>query len=110
MNPFDDPDAPCLVLTSTATEAQAESLAAAIVKAHLAACVQMHPVRSVYCWEGALQRESEWALNIKTRNARFAALEAFIRAHHPYQTPEVLRLPIDGGSADYLRWLDAQTR
>jgi periplasmic divalent cation tolerance protein len=99
----------CLVLTTTGTEDEAESLAAAIVEAHLAACVQVHRVRSFYIWQDQLHREPEWVLAAKTRTARFAALEAFIRERHSYETPEVVQVPITAGSADYLRWLDANT-
>ncbi len=102
-------DAPCIVLTTAGTEDAAETLAAAIVEARLAACVQVQRVRSVYVWDGALQREPEWQLLIKTREARWAELEAFIRARHDYDTPEILRLPVSGGSAAYLRWLGDMT-
>ena len=100
-------DQPCIVLTSLGTEDGAEQLAEAIVAARLAACVQVQRVRSFYEWEGKMQREPEWLLVIKTRGLRYAALEAFIRAHHTYQVPEIVQLPISAGSADYLQWLRA---
>jgi periplasmic divalent cation tolerance protein len=54
-----------------------------------------------------LHREPEWLLVIKTLEARYAALETFIRERHSYETPEIVRVPITAGSADYLRWLEA---
>lgn len=96
----------CIVMTSIGTEDEAEALAAAIVEAQLAACVQIQRVRSLYVWQGELHREPEWVLQIKTLDARYAALEAFIRERHSYQTPEIVQLPITAGSADYLRWLE----
>jgi len=65
----------CIVMTSIGTEDEAERLAAAIVEARLAACVQVQRVRSLYVWQGELHREPEWALQIKTLRARYAALE-----------------------------------
>jgi periplasmic divalent cation tolerance protein len=94
-------------MTSLDTEAQAETLAQAIVESRLAACVQVQRVRSFYVWRGAPRRESEWVLHIKTLDARYAALEAFIRERHGYQTPEIIRVPITAGAADYLDWLRA---
>ncbi len=102
-------DAPCIVMTTTGTEDGADTLAAAIVEAGLAACVQVQRVRSFYVWQGALQREPEWLLMAKTRSQHYAALEAFIRQRHSYQTPEIVQLPISAGSADYLSWLGAAT-
>ncbi|SFC31101.1 divalent cation tolerance protein [Polaromonas sp. OV174] len=100
----------CLVLTSAASEEQADTLARLIVEARLGACVQIQPIKSIYRWQGAVCAEPEWQLAIKTRQARFAALERFIRQHHSYETPEIVQLAISAGSADYLRWLDQGTR
>lgn len=94
-----------MVTTALGTENEAETLAAALVEAGLAACVQVMHVRSFYRWEGELKREPEWVLLAKTRSARFAEIEAFIRERHSYELPEVLQLPVAGGSPDYLRWL-----
>ena len=102
-------DQPCVVTTALGTENEAESLAAALVEAGLAACVQVMHVRSFYRWDGELRREPEWVLLIKTRSARFAEVDAFIRGRHSYDLPEVLQLPVSGGSPDYLRWLLAST-
>ncbi|VTU40679.1 Divalent-cation tolerance protein CutA [Variovorax sp. PBS-H4] len=99
----------CIVMTSASTEDEAEALAAALVEARLAACVQVQRVRSFYIWEEALHREPEWVLLIKTLAARYPALEAFIRERHSYETPEIVQLPVSAGSPDYLRWLGASS-
>ena len=98
-------DHPCVVTTALGTENEAEALAAALVEAGLAACVQVTHVRSFYRWQGELRREPEWVLLIKTRSDRYAEVEAFIRERHSYDMPEVLQLPVSGGAPDYLRWL-----
>jgi len=99
----------CLVQTALASEAQAEALAREIVQARLGACVQLQKIRSFYRWKNEAISEPEFLLQIKTRSACYPALEAFIRAHHSYETPEIVQLPIVAGSAEYLLWLDAQT-
>ena len=106
----DTTDRPCVVTTALGTEDEAEALAASLVEAKLAACVQVMHVRSFYTWQGELKREPEWVLFAKTRSALFAQVEAFIRQHHSDELPEILLLPVGDGSADYLRWLlDATT-
>ncbi len=104
-----DPPVHCVVQTTLPSEAQAQELARAIVQARLGACVQVQAIRSHYVWQERAHDEAEWLLSIKTRGALYPALEAFIRERHPYDTPELLQLPITAGSADYLAWVDTQT-
>ena len=97
---------PCgVVLTTLPDEAGAEALARQIVDAGLGACVQLQPIRSVYRWKGETCVEPEWRLVIKTRADRYPALEAFIRARHPYTLPQIVMLPITAGAPDYLQWV-----
>ena len=100
----------CMVMTAMASEATAEVLARQLVEARLAACVQVMPVRSFYVWQGESRKEAEYLLLIKTRAALYAQLESFILAHHPYDTPEILQVPVTAGSSGYLQWLGASTQ
>jgi periplasmic divalent cation tolerance protein len=95
-----------LVLTTVATDQQATELAQSIVSAGLAACVQIQSLRSVYKWKGEILTEPEWLLLIKTTDAQYAGLEQHIKANHSYQTPEICKLPITGGSREYLAWIN----
>ncbi|MFZ2855150.1 MAG: divalent-cation tolerance protein CutA [Rhodocyclaceae bacterium] len=100
-----------LVLTNLPDLAAAEALANALIEARLAACVNiLAPCRSVYRWQGAVETASEVPLLIKTTEARYAALEAAIRASHPYDLPEVIALPLSHGLPDYLAWVATETR
>ena len=98
-----------IVLTTVATPDDARRLADGLLDQRLAACVQTLAIQSAYRWKGAIQREPEQLLLIKTRAALYPAVEAHLRAHHPYELPEIVRLPIAAGSPDYLRWLAAET-
>jgi periplasmic divalent cation tolerance protein len=98
----------CVVLTTASSEAEAESIATALIEAKLAACVNLFPIRSVYTWQGKVQREAEWQLVIKTRADCFEKVVGRVRSLHSYDTPEIIALPIEQGSADYLRWIDEQ--
>jgi uncharacterized protein involved in tolerance to divalent cations len=98
------------VLTTTASDDEAEAIAEALVAGELAACVQILPIRSRYLWEGAVRREPEQLLLIKTRAALFETVRAKIRTLHAYDTPEIVALPIVAGDTDYLAWLGAATR
>jgi len=94
-----------MVFTTTPTEQEAALLARSLVQDRLAACFHIHAIRSVYRWEGKVLDEPEWRLAIKTTSERFSDVEAHIRRNHSYKTPEIVCLPIEGGSAAYLRWI-----
>ena len=99
----------CVILTTTDSEAGAETIAQALLEKRLAACVQFHPVKSRYLWQGAVERAQEWALSIKARAADFDDIVATIGAVHSYELPEVVAVPILAGEADYLDWIDQAT-
>jgi periplasmic divalent cation tolerance protein len=95
-----------VVLTTTPNLNEAESLAEKIVAERLAACVQILPeMKSVYFWEGAVQREPEHLLLIKTLPEKFDALEKFIQSNHSYSVPEIVALEAEKVSASYLEWM-----
>ena len=95
-----------IVFTTTSTLEEAERIAGSIIKARLAACVQILPqMTSVYLWEDAVQREPEHLLVIKTLEEKYGALESTIRAEHSYEVPEIAAIPASRVSADYLNWI-----
>jgi periplasmic divalent cation tolerance protein len=98
----------CVVFTTAGSQSEAEMIAAALVEARLAACVNLFAIQSVYRWQGEVQREAEWQLVIKTRVECFERVVGEVRSLHSYDTPEIIALPIDKGSADYLSWIDEQ--
>lgn len=95
-----------VVLTTTPNLIEAESLAKKIVEAKLAACVQILPeMKSFYFWEGAVQKEPEHLLLIKTLPEKFAELEKFIQTNHSYGVPEIVALEAEKISETYLGWM-----
>jgi periplasmic divalent cation tolerance protein len=95
-----------VVLTTTSNLTEAETLAEKIVEAKLAACVQILPaMKSFYFWEGAVQKETEHLLLIKSLSEKFDALEKFIQTNHSYSVPEIVALPAEKVSESYLGWM-----
>lgn len=93
----------CLI--TTPVEA-AGPIADALVERELAACVNIVPlVRSVYRWQGAIERDEESLLVVKTTRAAVAALNEALVALHPYDTFELVALDVTGGAPDYLAWI-----
>ena len=96
-----------VVLVTCGSAAEARRIARALVEARLAACVNVvkAPVRSVYRWKGKVESATERLLVIKTSRGRFDALRKEVERLHRYDVPEIIALPIAGGSSAYLKWL-----
>jgi periplasmic divalent cation tolerance protein len=99
----------CVVMTTTANKEQAEKIARVVLEARLAACVQIQDVTSYYWWDGKINRDAEQLLYLKTTPEHYSALEAAIVANHPYDTPEIIQLPVEEGLAKYLKWMQMET-
>ncbi len=98
----------CLVLTTSPDDPTARRLAEDLVAARLAACVNIVPgLVSVYRWKGQIEDAEERLLIIKTQCSKFDAVRDCLRAHHPYELPEIIAVPIVAGLPEYLAWIDA---
>jgi periplasmic divalent cation tolerance protein len=95
-----------VVLVTCPSQQVGETLGNVLVRERLAACVNVVPgLISIYRWEGKLCRDAEVLLLIKTRRMRLPAVIRRVKALHPYSVPEVIALPLVGGSASYLSWV-----
>jgi periplasmic divalent cation tolerance protein len=99
-----------LVLTNLPDRAAAERLADSLIEKRLAACINiLAPCRSAYRWKDAVQYDEEHPMLIKTTAEAYPALEAAIRAGHPYELPEIIAVTIERGLPAYLDWVAAET-
>lgn len=99
----------CVVITTCSSSEEAETLCSALLDRQLAACIQVLDITSRYVWKGKRETESEKLLLIKTRRALYPDIEATLRTIHPYETPEIIAVPVLAGSASYLAWIDEVT-
>lgn len=99
-----------LVLTTVPDDESAETIARALVDEKLAACVNiLPPMVSIYTWNGAVERDMERQLIMKTTLARVPELEARLKTLHEYELPEFIVVPITSGSEEYLAWIAVAT-
>jgi periplasmic divalent cation tolerance protein len=99
-----------LMFCTCPDEATAQAIAETLVGERLAACANLVPgIRSIYRWEGQIQRDSEVLLLIKTAAGRVPALTDRLRELHPYEIPEIISVPIIEGLPDYLSWITTCT-
>lgn len=102
---------PLVVFVTASSHDEAWRLAEALVAERLAACVNVVPgMRSVYRWQGRVERADEALLVVKTARHLLGEVIARVHALHSYTVPEVLAVAVAGGAPAYLAWLGEQLR
>ena len=100
-----------VVLVTAGSADEAAAIGRTLVQERIVACANVvGPIRSIYTWQGKVEDAGEHLLVLKARAADVAALTERVHALHSYETPEVLALPVVGGSPAYLAWLADVTR
>ncbi len=98
------------VLISIDSQDGARELQRLLIDRRLAACVQvLGPISSTYWWEGEIEDAQEWLCLAKTQASLYETLESLVQEHHPYETPEIIAIPIVAGNRGYLEWIEAET-
>jgi periplasmic divalent cation tolerance protein len=101
-----------IVLVTCGSAMEARRIARRLVEQRLAACVNILevPVRSIYRWKGNVESATETLLIIKSSRKRFAALQRAVKKLHSYDLPEIIALPVESGSREYLSWIGESVR
>ena len=99
-----------MLMTTVGNREDAERIARTLIDQELAACVQILPIESFYRWQGAVAKEPELLLLVKTRAELFEKSIAAIKASHPYETPEIVATQFETGHADYFAWIESVTK
>ena len=99
-----------VIMVTVANQKEAVKIGKVVVKARLAACVNIIPaIQSIYRWNGKILKSQEVLLIFKSTKARYAVLEKAIKAIHTYDTPEIIALPVKEGMPQYIRWVCSET-
>ena len=96
----------CLVYVTVKDEDEGLSIAQKVIEKRLAACANLYPkIKSVFNYQNQTQTQDEAVLLLKTTVQAYDELERFIIEVHSYDDPCVLKLPIEGGAADFMSWI-----
>lgn len=100
----------CLVYIVTKDEDEAKRIGKALVNERLAACVNLHPIESIFRWQGEVSQEKEVAVFAKTRAELVDELTKRVKELHSYEVPCIVALPMEKGNPDFLEWISQSTR
>ena len=101
----------CFVAFITVPAEHAEAVSSALIETRSAACVNViSGLTSVYRWKGEVCRDPESLMVVKTTADKRQAVADVLTAHHPYEEPELIFLPIQSGSKSYLSWLTSMVQ
>jgi len=96
-----------LVLVTTKDFEEAETIIKELLKQKLIACANIvNHVVSHFHWSGTISKSEECLVIMKSRTDLFPKISERVKALHSYEVPEIIALPIELGSSDYLAWVD----
>ncbi|MDR2413225.1 MAG: divalent-cation tolerance protein CutA [Rickettsiales bacterium] len=99
----------CLCLTTVHNKSEADKITDTILEKRMAACIQQIPITSRYWWEGCIGSSEEILLMIKTQSDLWNPLSELIKSVHAYNVPEIIKLSIEDGLPEYLKWIKTET-
>ena len=99
-----------VILTTLHKKKNAIAIGNGLLKERLIACYNAHPIRSGFWWKGKILKADETLMVLKTKNALFKKVEAYIKKHSGYEVPEVIALKVEKVNTSYLNWVNQETR
>lgn len=99
-----------LIYITAKDEEEAKKIGKALVEEKLVACVNIHPINSIYWWEGKIMEDSEIAILAKTKAELVDKVTERVKQLHSYQVPCIVSLPIEKGYPDFLKWIKDSTK
>lgn len=100
----------CSIYITAGKEDEAHRIGRILIEEKLAACVNIHPIKSIYRWEGNIEEETEVAMLVKTKAGLVDEVIKKVKELHSYEVPCIISLPIEKGYPDYLKWIEESTR
>jgi len=98
-----------VVYITAADETEARKIGRTLVEERLVACVNIHPVQSIYRWQGRVEESKEFAILAKTSNGMVGKVINRVKGLHSYHVPDIVSWQIEKGNPDYLKWIGEST-
>lgn len=95
-----------VVLVTTISIEEAQKIAGLLLSQKKVACVNIiKEADSMFWWKGKIETARESLMLIKSNRSRLDDIVSIVKSIHSYEVPEIIAIPITGGSAEYLNWM-----
>lgn len=95
----------CIIITTTDSIELSNKISQNLIKKRYARCVQRDNIESIYEWNGEIVTSVEYRLMIKSIESKYDLVVEYIKEVHNYEIPEIIKINIDAGSEEYMRWV-----
>ncbi len=99
-----------IIYSTTESKEDAITIGRNLVESNLVACANYFPVNSIYQWKGKIEESSEYMIILKTIGENIDVVKERILEIHSYECPEIIVVKLDGGSEDYLNWINTSVK
>lgn len=90
-------------------EKEAEKISEYLLKERLIACSNIFPVKSMYRWDGKIEKESETVILAKTKHEKYDEIKKVVKKLHSYDIPAIIKIPSEANE-EYDRWVGKELR
>ncbi|EQA35465.1 divalent cation tolerance protein, CutA1 family [Leptospira inadai serovar Lyme str. 10] len=98
------------IYITTKNEDEALEIGETLVEERLVACANIIPkIRSIYRWQGNIEKDEESVLLLKTRSDLSAKVISRVKSMHSYTVPCIVSWKIQEGNEEYLEWIRTET-
>ena len=98
-----------LIYTTHKSVEESQKLTDYLLDKKLIACVNFFPITSQYRWKGAIETANETVAILKTSAKNWKKVKEYLEAHHPYETPCIIKLAEVESNDSYATWIQKET-
>lgn len=96
-----------VVFITAKDAAEAKTISDQLLEKKLIACANIiEGAQSVFRWQEKIDQAKETLIILKSKQSLFKKIVKTVKAHHSYEVPEIIALPIVNGNPDYLKWIN----
>ena len=100
----------CIISTAIDDENVEEKIIDELLRKRLVSSVQKKEIISSYWWNGKIEKNKEFLLQMKTKKLLYKEVEAEIQRLHTYEVPEIFSVDMEDGITCYLEWIEKETK
>lgn len=99
-----------MITTACSSKENAKLISETLLNKHLISCAQISTIESSYHWQGNIEHNTEYLIQMKTVKNNYQEIEEQIKKLHTYEVPEIAAYDIILGEENFLNWISEETK